>query len=57
VDGNVPNNSKKVIYWWNQEVKDDIQAKKVACKAWLQKKKIFLHICGMLRREPLQPVA
>ena len=29
----VPNNGKKVAPWWNQDVKDAIRAKIVACKA------------------------
>jgi len=34
----VVNNGKNVTPWWNQEIKDAIQAKKVAWNAWLQKK-------------------
>jgi len=29
---------KKLTPWWNQEVKDAIRAKKVACKAWRHNK-------------------
>jgi len=29
------NNVKKVTTWWNQELKDVIQAKRVAHKVWL----------------------
>jgi len=33
-----------VTPWWNQEVKDGIRAKTVACKAWHQKKADTLHL-------------
>ena len=34
----VANNSNKIELWWKREVKDAIQANKVACKAWLHNK-------------------
>jgi len=38
------NNGKKVTFWWNQEVKDAIKAKKVAYKAWLHNKADSLYL-------------
>jgi len=37
----VANNGKKVTPWFNQEVKDGVQKKEVACKTWLPIKPHF----------------
>ena len=50
----VANNCQKAISWWNQEVKDAIQTKKVAYQAWFQKKAESFFMHGTLRRKRTQ---